>query len=1319
MRENRSLKHDFNGMVKYNKYKRRMKLRDRANKNMMKKIISVFTLIVLAISMTIVNMVPVLEAADVANLAKFTNVVLEVNGVEVDVNTQEPLDQDSVVTIKYDFEVTDGGAINVGDTIKTTVPAGFLIANDVSGDVAADNSVIGEFTLNMNTRELKITFNANVTNSQIWTGQVVINSRFELDEIPGDDNPVTIEFAINDNLDKSVVLKFTPNNVASAIEKYGAADKASNPTKIDWIVEVNKQLEVVNAVVVEDDFEEGLALDENSIKVYKLDVDLAGNSSINGGALILNNDYTITYDAGTRELDVNIGDITTGYRIEYSTDITDITKTDFNNTASFSGGSSEATVSISRGSLIEKVGVADREFNPTEITWTIEVNKYEGELVDGEIIDTLPVGLTYKANTARLYKIPLNADGSVDEGNVVDLGDVSGSYDNAARSFNVEIGNNDDAYRLVFITTIDDYGADSIYTNRADLHSNDISIANDSDVVITNYGTWIEKTSEAHIDYDSKKINWSIYTNTIEKVIEGGMIADIIPADITIDMGSVVLEKLSFNPDGSIASEDNLTVGDAKAYDAGTRTFTIDLNKIVANNAGINSFDFALRIRFRTDIDDVDVTGPFVNTATLTSTNGAGNGESSSRTQPVYIKNYMLKDYVNGSLNYADKTMKWRIYVRPVKEEMQDLVVTDTFPNGGLSFIENTLVIKKGGNVVDPANYVLTITDNDSTKGFVVTFNNGIVKDTEFTIEYTTDFDRDWHTNVNEPRTYENAASAEWTEVVGNKVDTDDDSVEISTTARDNGNKSGVLRRIDKEIDWTVNINYLSEEFTDYIVVDTIPNDETDNHEVLVDSIKVYDYTVQADGSMVKGDEIVEGVGDGKFTIVSESLTGFTIKLNGTINSPYRIEYTTKLVNDTISEYNNSATFDGKTVSASVNFDDSDQFVSKNNPPSGISLDWEVAVNTSLSMIEDATLTDIIGYGHEYDKDSLQVSKVINGGEEVIDASNYTATYEILNAGTGEQKFTLVFNNTIEDEYIIRYTTKVYVTSDTTVSNNASFTGNGVEVHNDTTNKEVAIAVTAGYSLALATRNETESKGDLNIIKVDGNDNTILLEDAVYNLLDANKDIVATLGATDANGETTVIRLERAIYYLVETVAPTDYVLPRQNLVEVDMTAGEDVEVTLPNYKWRPNPNPGGDDPEEEVPEEPEEEVEVEVPEDPEREEKVTDEDEPIDGEVDIPDDSVAEAGQEPENGEVTVDEEGGWTYTPDPGFIGKDSFSIIIKNLDDEEEEIFIDIIVEELPEGIIELPKTAGVPSGIYSSLGLLLAGLGLLLKKRKMDT
>ncbi|MEC0203994.1 isopeptide-forming domain-containing fimbrial protein [Paenibacillus lautus] len=60
-----------------------------------------------------------------------------------------------------------------------------------------------------------------------------------------------------------------------------------------------------------------------------------------------------------------------------------------------------------------------------------------------------------------------------------------------------------------------------------------------------------------------------------------------------------------------------------------------------------------------------------------------------------------------------------------------------------------------------------------------------------------------------------------------------------------------------------------------------------------------------------------------------------------------------------------------------------------------------------------------------------------------------------------------------------------------------------------------------------------------------------------------------------------------------------------------------------------------------------------------------TEKDTPVSGVVDATDrdgDTLEYSkGQDPTNGNVTVDPDGSWTYTPDPDFVGEDSFTVIV----------------------------------------------------------
>ena len=126
-----------------------------------------------------------------------------------------------------------------------------------------------------------------------------------------------------------------------------------------------------------------------------------------------------------------------------------------------------------------------------------------------------------------------------------------------------------------------------------------------------------------------------------------------------------------------------------------------------------------------------------------------------------------------------------------------------------------------------------------------------------------------------------------------------------------------------------------------------------------------------------------------------------------------------------------------------------------------------------------------------------------------------------------------------------------------------------------------------------------------------------------------------------------------------------------------------------------------------------------------------TPENTPIGGQVDIPDEGVPTVVVPPQNAEVTIDEDGNWVYTPNPGFVGEDSFTIVISSPDGDEE-VVIDIEVEEIPLGVVTppseedingdlptgvpvLPKTGAIDSTFYYLLGAILIFIGFKIRRR----
>ncbi len=1130
-------------------------------------------------------------------VAKYTNVTLKIDGNVVDTDNTEPLEQDETISLTYDFEVLNSGSIDVGDTVTTTVPVGFLIANPVSNIIVGNGTEnIGTFDLAMD-RTLTLTFNADVRNSVGWVGQIVLNSEFELEALPSDNNPVEFVFSVNDAVTKTLNLKFAPGGSTSAIKKEGepyrngtAATK--NPDAIQWDIEVNNNLESINAIV-EDTIPAGLEItgdvgNDYNVIVYNRKVDLGGNATDDGA--LDNSNYTVTYDTGTSKLTVDLGDITSAYRITFPTDIVEAnwSQLSFNNTGVLKDlATSEATVSFTRGDKISKIGSLDRAFNPREVNWTIDINEFGQSLTAGTVVDVIPDGLTLKDLSLVYSTLTFDADGKITlitPGAVISMNQVDDEL-----TFTLPV-NTTSAYRIFYTTTID-ATSDATFNNTATLKDAGVDEDSDSASEEANFGELLSKDGISNIGYGSAnhKLDWTIDVNTVESIITNGVLTDVIPAGLTLDVGSIIISKLN------IADNGNITKGDALVYNEAFtpaltyvgKTITLDLNELRDDNGG-GSLNYAFRIKYITTLDDEDVQGTFTNDVTLTGTSDAGAGGpiggaaasiTKSASPNVSFDNNIVKAFK--SIDYSAKTMTWKIKLRPLKEPMTGLVITDTFKNDGLTFLPGTVTVTDG--LAHTLGFVDTDNDGNTvinySDGFVMTFTETIPSDKEYIIEYKTSFDRLTHDDTKNLLEYKNKANAAWGE--NGDPDTNSDLnnnaiATINSPAGDNGNKSGqAVNRTDKTIDWEINANYLSETYTNYTLSDTIPDDNVGNvhyHQALVqDSIKVYKYTINASGNKsADGVELVEGLNDGDYTIVSITEIGFEIGINGSIDYPVRVKYTTKLINDSVNTYSNTAVLNGdRSVSASVSHDDYDAFASKSYiyTSNQAKIDWTVEVNESLSSINNGKLVDTLSVGHEFDPSSIEVLK--QPGDQAVDAGEYSVNIETIDIATGQERMTLSFTSLIDDQYTINYITNIFVDTNQTISNNASFSGDGIVSYDDADDEEQAIAITAGYAAALATREADNPKIDITITKVDG-DNALKLEDAIYEVYDADMNIVSTFAATDTNGIAKITRLDEATYYLKEKVAPMGYQLPDPNLVEVDPNEGGfDGSFTLENYKFR------------------------------------------------------------------------------------------------------------------------------------------------------
>lgn len=285
----------------------------------------------------------------------------------------------------------------------------------------------------------------------------------------------------------------------------------------------------------------------------------------------------------------------------------------------------------------------------------------------------------------------------------------------------------------------------------------------------------------------------------------------------------------------------------------------------------------------------------------------------------------------------------------------------------------------------------------------------------------------------------------------------------------------------------------------------------------------------------------------------------------------------------------------------------------------------------------------------------------------------------------------------------------------------------------------------------------TKIRGNIEILKRNRNTHNPLKGATIglYSVID----VLMDEKTTEDDGLIRFENLEYGRYYFRETKAPAGYILDNTkyyfDIEEDNVTLERNLDNTRRYYPPGPGPDPtypptGPErptdpkppvvpptDPTKPVdpiePTEPEDPVEIqEVPKEPNdptiKEE--TPKDTPKEGEVEVPEGSTPKITTPPTNGTVTIDPNGKWTYTPNPGFVGKDSFTMTITHPDGTEEEIFVEIDVDEPPLGNIEvggstpeepvktLPKTGSIGRlGFYIS-GLLFIILGIFIVRRKTE-
>ena len=1001
----------------------------------------------------------------------------------------------------------------------------------------------------------------------------------------------------------------------------------------------------------------------------------------------------------------------------------------------------------------------DLKVNPHEVKWTVDANLQQKTIpAAGAFVEDRfkAEQLTLRPDTIAVYPLHISLGGTITATSpALTLGnDYDVITDPAGGRFKVEfkasqfeqIGGVDyltKAYRIEYITNIrpEVSGSNLTLTNTAELAG--ASAKKDLQIQYKRPAQTPKKSGSYSIEYPASShqplLRWSVYLNLDQQPIKE--ISDVFPSNLMLRTPFPEIPAASgITAPQEIWLQRLKPEALTKANPTDSDYETVNLHAVFQVNTGANDRLIltpldpanpprdAYRLVFDTTIqpgptDPPAGQGDYLNTIDLTTHTGSAASTAHSNNAVVGPVQSQISKWVSSSkVDYNQKKISWVISIEPKAGSMNNIVISDTFPNKGLSLIPGSVEIKRGNTaLIENTDYILT---NNGENGFTVQFINSYSSiQLPVRITYDTTFDRHTHTDGSKPREYKNAGSYQMNGLAEKPISPA--TFTVHPYVPTNGGKEVKPNWTAREMEWTVYANYNQESIPSLEVKDVIGA----GHELIADSIKVYTYTLHnTTGQPQLGGEVT---GTPAYTLSEVTANGFTAVF-ANANQRYAIVYKTKMsdIGLSVDKYENTVYLDGTAVNQKAAFPNYDKFLGKvgkqqRTPANQLDwyIDWSVNINQSLSVIHDAVIKDCLTAGQEYVPDSFRLYTV-QPVKQPVSASEYNVIIKPFDQITGEQSMEFHFKNPIDREYLLEYSTLITKEeAPFTMSNAVQLDGENVQI----INKQEQTSVMAVHATTTAGSNRPRSPyGSISILKKD-KASSLPLASIVFELW-KDGTLVEIFPATDADGKTKLTGLVPG-HYLLKERPNSRYVPLPDTAVEIsaaalhlslilentpaDPAAPYTPNTSEPKEPEKPQPNnppkeqpkdtPKPETPEQPSPNQPGNDVPP-VPTTPPG---------PNEGDIEIPNDHIPQVVITPRNGRIELTGRH-WKYTPNDGFYGKDSFTVRVTTPTGEEydEEIEIDI---PIPEGITTLPKTGGIPFVFYFLLGGACLGLAAVFKKK----
>lgn len=796
---------------------------------------------------------------------------------------------------------------------------------------------------------------------------------------------------------------------------------------------------------------------------------------------------------------------------------------------------------------MDKIGIANKTMNPNQIEWSVTFNNSEKSIKNAVLQDELPSGLVIDdINSVQVYKLKARIDGTVTEDGLLAPTLYTITPTPTPYGFKIEFGNIDHAYRVKYTTRITQT-IDTTYPNKATVTGDNLT-----EPLVKTAGVQVKYSKplgKSAIGYDTatQTITWKVEYNYNEKSIDQAN------ATLTDEFDST--QQLVGNNDSSFEVY-KVTIGnDGKGTRIGSKlsNYSVNVTPTGFTLQFNDNIDSAYEIIYKTTAKERVYSGYTVkNKVTMPGVDPV-QGEQPIR-EVIFKKEY---NYIH----YDAKEIEWKLTLNEDKKTMTNVIVTDSFADQALTFKQLQIA-----NMTENTDYTLTVSPGND--GFKIEFTNPVTD--RLVITYKTTFDA----RIKKPAKYKNGAVLTWKE----PGVTPDPApilkyaeIPLDDYSKNNGNKTGTYNAKNKEITWTIDVNYNLHQIDKAVVWDFYTAGQT-----LVDGyLEVRELTLTGSANGVSQGSLVPAT-DYVFEKKTENgLNGIEIRFNKKITTAYRIIYKTSLGGERIEgTYSNHAKlFDADAPGtllfdkqASVTPKNGGEFVSKNGCQGGKCglgnnpdlVYWQVFVNRSQSQIlKDSILTDIVTGDQFLLKDSFKLYKTSipsNNSGTVTKASDLVPQegfYEITfdKVAVNKEKFTLKFLKPLDTAYVLEYQSFINADNGETISNKAEFEGTSSGAASDNGGQNISVAYSGAGGGAT-----TPGRADITVLKVEAG--TLKpLAGATFELRDASGQIPLETQVTDNEGKAVFKNYKYKNYKLIETVAP-----PGGYLIHPDYASGKVIE---------------------------------------------------------------------------------------------------------------------------------------------------------------